>query len=184
MNWNKHSYLEGQHAFLGPSKHAWLHYDAEKLTEAYRRFMATQKGTELHQFASNAIELGIRLPKTKATLNMYVNDAIGYHMRPEQPLYFSWNCFGTADAICFRDNKLRIHDLKTGRNATSFAQLELYAAIFCHEYKHDPASIEIELRIYQSDEVRVYIPECTRISDIMKKVVDSDKVIDGLRKEV
>jgi hypothetical protein len=32
---------------------------------------------------------------------MYVNDAIGYNMKVEQPLYYSENCFGHADTLCF-----------------------------------------------------------------------------------
>ena len=61
-----------------------------------------KKGTELHFFASECIRLGIKLPKTKATLNMYVNDGIGYHMQEEQMLFYSENCFGTTDTISFR----------------------------------------------------------------------------------
>jgi hypothetical protein len=76
--------------------------------------MAARRGTELHDLAHQLIRLGVKLPKTPTTLNLYVNDALGYRMTPEQVLYFSENCFGTADAISFRRNKLRIHDLKTG----------------------------------------------------------------------
>jgi hypothetical protein len=37
---------------------------------------------------------------------MYVNDAIGYQMTPEQPIYYSENCVGTADAISFKNDFL------------------------------------------------------------------------------
>ena len=46
--------------------------------------MAKQKGTELHDFAARCIKLGQKLPKSKKTLNAYVNDAIGFKMTPEQ----------------------------------------------------------------------------------------------------
>ena len=99
MNFNKHSNLEGQHAFLGASKYHWINYSEDKVADAYTKFLATLRGTELHAFAAHAIRLGQKLPKSQKTLNMYVNDAIGYKMTPEQILYYSENCFGTADAI-------------------------------------------------------------------------------------
>lgn len=108
MNFNKHSNLEGQHAFLGASKYHWINYSEEKVADAYAKFLATQRGTMLHAFAAQCILLGQKLPKSQKTLNMYVNDAIGYKMTPEQILYYSPNCFGTADAISFRNNMLRI----------------------------------------------------------------------------
>ena len=97
MNFNNHSNLEGQHAFLGASKYHWINYGEDKVAEAYRNFLATQKGTVLHAFAAQCIMLNQKLPKSKQTLNMYVNDAIGFKMTPEQILYYSDNCFGTAE---------------------------------------------------------------------------------------
>lgn len=35
MQWNDHSRLTGQHAFLGASKYHWLNYDAQRLADAY-----------------------------------------------------------------------------------------------------------------------------------------------------
>ena len=84
MNFNNHSNLEGQHAFLGASKYHWINYGEDKVAEAYRNFLATQKGTVLHAFAAQCIMLNQKLPKSKQTLNMYVNDAIGFKMTPEQ----------------------------------------------------------------------------------------------------
>jgi len=110
MNFNKHFRLEGQHAFLSASKYHWINYDEEKLISTFTKFQATQKGTALHELAMNLINLGVKLPKTNKTLNMYVNDAIGFKMHTEQILYYSDNCFGTADAISFKKNLLRIHD--------------------------------------------------------------------------
>ncbi len=94
MNFNKHYDLVGQHAFLSASKYHWVNYDEEKLGHAFTRYLATQRGTELHDFARRCIELKIKLPKIKRSLNMYVNDAIGFRMQPEQPLFYSENSFG------------------------------------------------------------------------------------------
>lgn len=183
MNFNKHYELEGLHAFLGPSKHSWLNYDIETLKDRYSSYKAKQRGTELHAFAAEAIRLGIKLVHTNSTLNMYVNDAIGYRMQPEQPLFYSMNCFGTADAISFRKNFLRIHDLKTGVTPASMAQLEIYAALFCLEYEQDPNDIKIELRIYQSNEIVIHNPEPEDILYIMEKIKVFDERIDELRSE-
>ena len=183
MIWNEHSNLVGSHAFLGASKYHWINYDEAKIADSYNGFLATQKGTELHDFAARCIKLGQKLPKSPKTLNTYVNDAIGYKMIPEQVLYYSENCFGTADAIAFRNGKLRIHDLKTGEIPAHIEQLEIYAALFCLEYKIKPASIEIELRIYQSDEVRTYTPQAEEITPIMEKIVSFDKIIKKLKSQ-
>ena len=110
MNFNKHSNLEGQHAFLGASKYHWINYSEDKVAESYSSFLATQKGTQLHEFAAQCIRLGQKLPRSHKTLNMYVNDAIGFKMIPEQVLFYSENCFGTADSIAFRNKFLRVHD--------------------------------------------------------------------------
>lgn len=142
MNFNNHSNLEGQHAFLGASKYHWINYSEDKVADAYSKFLATQKGTVLHAFAAQCISLGQKLPKSQKTLNMYVNDAIGYKMTPEQTLFYSENCFGTADSISYRSGLLRIHDLKTGIIPAHMEQLMIYAALFCLEYKVKPADID------------------------------------------
>lgn len=180
MNFNKHSDLEGRHAFLSASKYHWINYDSEKLSQAYLNFLATQKGTELHDFACQCIKLGIRLPKSKKTLNLYVNDAIGFRLTPEQSLYYSENSFGTADAIGFSKDALRVHDLKTGSIPASFRQLEVYDALFCLEYHIKPNDIFIENRIYQFDDFAVSNPEPDCINDIMNKIVEFDKRIEEL----
>ena len=183
MNFKKHSALEGQHAFLGASKYHWINYDEKKLATAYSKFLATQKGTVLHDFAAQCIRLGQKLPNVKHTLNMYVNDAIGFKMTPEQPLFFSENCFGTADAISFRRKQLRIHDLKTGESPASMHQLEVYAALFCLEYNHKPSEIDIELRLYQNDEILYHVPTADEIVPIMDKIITFDKIIDKIKAE-
>lgn len=183
MNFNKHSNIEGQHAYLSASKYHWINYDEEKLVYTYSRFLATLKGTQLHEFASKCIKLGIKLPKSKKTLNSFVNDAIGFKMTSEQPLYYSVNCFGTADAISFRNNLLRIHDLKTGEIPAHMEQLMIYAALFCLEYKIKPSEIDIELRIYQSDDIIIYEPTVEDIVPIIDKIINFDKIISKIKDE-
>lgn len=112
---------------------------------------------------------------------MYVNDAIGYKMTPEQVLYYSENCFGTADAISFRNGLLRIHDLKTGEIPAHMEQLEIYAALFCLEYNVKPGDIEMELRLYQSDEILYHNPTAMDILPIMDKIITFDKVINKIK---
>jgi hypothetical protein len=184
MIFNAHSDLEGRHAFLSASKYHWINYDDDKLDRTYRTALAAQKGSQLHEFAMNAIRLGINLPRNQKTLNAYVNDAIGFRMTPEQILYFSDNAFGTADTISFRNKKLRIHDLKTGTIPSSVHQLEVYAALFCLEYREKPAELDMELRIYQNDDVAVYIPDPGDIINIMDKIRHFDEMIRALRMEV
>jgi hypothetical protein len=184
MNFNQHSNLTGMHAFLGASKHHWVNYDENKVVESYSKFQAVQRGTELHDFARHCIELKQRLPKSKLTLNMYVNDAIGFRMKPEQPLFYSENAFGTADTIAFRDNYLRIHDYKSGVSPVSMRQLEIYTSLFCLEYGEDPRKIEMELRIYQNNEILYHTPDVDTILVIMEKIVKFDKVIQKIKREM
>jgi len=183
MNFKKHLDLEGQHAFLGASKYHWINYDEAKLVESYSKFTAAQRGTVLHDFASQCIRLGQKLPKSRKTLNMYVNDAIGFRMTTEQPLFYSENCFGTTDAISFRNGLLRIHDYKSGVTPARMEQLEIYAALFCLEYKIKPIDIDIELRIYQSDEILHHKPTSEELVPIIDKIITFDKVITKIRAE-
>ena len=176
MNFNKHFALKGQHALLSASKYHWINYDEEKVAEYYNKYMAAQKGTIIHDFAAQCITLGQKLPKSQKTLNMYVNDAIGFRMTPEQVLYFSDNCFGTADSISFRDGTLRIHDLKTGVTPAHMEQLEIYAALFCLEYDIRPGDIVTELRLYQNDAILYHKPTVDDILPIMNKIITFDKI--------
>lgn len=183
MLFNRHSNLAGQHAFLSASKYHWINYDEDKLDRAFVAAMAAQRGTDLHAFAHEAIRLGIKMPRNTKTLHAYINDAIGYKMRTEQVLYYSDNAFGTADSIAFRKNLLRIHDLKTGVTPASPKQLEVYAALFCLEYHYKPFDIDIELRIYQNDEVQVYEGDPDAVVHIMSKIITFDKRINAIRNE-
>lgn len=184
MIFNTHSLPVGRHAFLSPSKYSWINYDEDKLDRVFLASMAAQRGVQLHTLAHDLIRLGVKLGRANKTLNLYVNDALGYRMTPEQVLYYSDNCFGTADCIAFRRGVLRIHDLKTGSLIASEHQLEAYAALFCLEYQIKPFEIEIELRIYQNDEVRIYEADPDLIFHIMDKIITFDRRINSIRQEV
>ena len=104
-------------------------------------------------------------------------------MTPEQPLYFSDNCFGTADSIAFKNDFLRIHDLKTGQSPVSMNQLFVYTALFCLEYNKQPRDIDAELRIYQNDQIIVCEPKDDQIEAIIEKIILFDKRINRIREE-
>lgn len=184
MNFNTHSALAGKHAFLSPSNYAWLNYTEQKLDARFISARAAARGTALHDLAHQAIKLGVKLSNADKTLAAYVKDGIGYKMQVEQPLYYSDNCFGTADTISFRQKMLRIHDLKTGITPTSEHQLEVYAALFCLEYNISPWDIGMELRIYQNEEVRIYIPDADTILHVMDKIISFDRRIEYLKEEM
>ena len=207
MIFNQHSDLEGQHAFLGASKNSWLNYDQDKLATAYKRQYANQIGTILHDLAHRCIKNRVKLSKSDRhlvlltllengipqglidandileTLAPFVNDALGFRMETEQVLYYSENAFGTADAISFKNNFLRIHDYKSGILPVHMEQLYIYAALFCLEYVVKPENIKIELRIYQSGEVLCEEPDPETIRAIMNKIVDSDRFLRKLKEE-
>ena len=212
MIFDRHSELEGQHAFLSPSQYHWLHYTKEKLVDRYLSRQAMERGTKLHAFAHDAIELNRIQPRNRDTVNMFINDAIGFKMASEQPLFYSYICFGTADAISYKRNVLRIHDLKTGETEAHFEQLRIYAALFCLNYQarvrelrkkgesdseiaalfdvspkelhFDPEQMHgIELRIYQSGEVRVEEADPREIRDIMDIIVSWTEVIRNVKAE-
>lgn len=183
MIFTKHYELEGKHAFLSPSNHAWLNYNDDKLIERFTAAQAIERGTQLHAFAAEAIRLKKKLENNGDTLNMYVNDCIGYRMSPEVPLYYSRNFFGTADAISYRDGLLRIFDYKSGVSHVSMDQLRCYAALFCLEYKMKPFDIGMELRIYQKggiqyDSTGPVSDLADTVMHIMDKAVQWDKLIE------
>ena len=180
MNFNKHLKLEGLHAPFAASQSSWLRYDDDKVAEVYLNKKAAQMGTKLHAWAKDTIDLGIKQPRSKKTIYAYVNDAIGYKMNTEVVLYYSDRFFGTADAICFRNGMLRIHDLKTGKTPVHMEQLMIYAALFCLEYRMKPGEIKMELRIYQNDEVIVFNPTAEDILPIMDKIVHLNKLLEQI----
>ena len=193
FSFNPHPDLIGRHAFLSASKYSWLRYDDIKLIETFENAMNAALGTRLHELAKECIELGVKLPRSDKTLNAYVNDAIGYKMKPEQVLAYSANIFGTADAISFtkapRSDEafryiLRIHDLKNGVTPSKMDQLLIYAALFLLEYKIRPSEVFVELRIYQNDEIDIYNPELEDLVKVMDHVVHCDAIVERLRSEL
>lgn len=184
MNFNKHSILEGLHAPFSPSQSSWLRYSDDKALDVYSNKKAAEMGTRLHAWAKETIDLGIKQSRSKKTIYAYVNDAIGFKMSTEVVLYYSPRFFGTADSISFRNNMLRIHDLKTGITPVHMEQLEIYAALFCLEYKIKPEEIDMELRIYQKDEVLVHNPTADDIIPVMNKIMHLDKLLEKFDEEV
>ena len=185
MKFHEYSSLEGMHAPFSPSQSSWLRYDDDKAVEVITNKKAAEMGTRLHQWAKDTIDLGLKQPRSKKTLYAYVNDAIGYKMDTEVVLFYSPRFFGTADAICFRNNFLRIHDLKTGKTPVHMEQLEIYAALFCLEYQMKPGEIDMELRIYQNNEIIIHNPTAEDILPIMDKIVHLDKLLESIEgKEV
>ena len=180
MKFHEYSSLEGMHAPFSPSQSSWLRYDDEKAVEVFMNKKAAEMGSRLHQWAKDTIDLGLKQPRSKKTLYAYVNDAIGYKMDTEVVLFYSPRFFGTADAICFRNNFLRIHDLKTGKTPVHMEQLEIYAALFCLEYQVKPGKIDMELRIYQNNEILVHNPTAEDILPIMDKIVHLDKLLESI----
>ena len=187
MIFAKHLNLEGLHAPFSPSQSSWLRYDDDKALEVYANRKAAEVGTRLHQWAKDTIDLGIKQPKSKKTLYAYVNDAIGFKMDTEVVLYYSDRFFGTADAISFRNGVLRIHDLKTGKSGKiedHMEQLEIYAALFCLEYKIKPGDIDMELRVYKNDEILVHNPTAEDILPIMDKIIHLNDLLEKIDEEV
>lgn len=191
MQFNRHINLEGLHAPFSASKSSWLRYDDDKAVEVYLNRKAAMMGTRLHEWAKETIELGIKQPRSKKTIYAYVNDAIGFKMSPEVVLYYSDRFFGTADTISYRKGPdgryiLRIHDLKTGKTGKiedHMEQLEIYAALFCLEYKIKPGDIDFELRVYKNDEVLIHNPTAEDIVPIIDKIIHFNKLLEKIDDE-
>ena len=178
-----YSRLIGQHAVLSPSNYHWINYDDQKMAETYIRMMASARGVALHDLAARLIKLREKLPRSAKTLNMYVNDAIGFRMKPEQTLYYSPKAFGTTDAIAFNNDILRISDLKTGVTPASMNQLLVYDAYFCLDYGVRPGDIQHVHRIYQNNEIIEATPRADDILPIMDKIIRFDSIITNLEEE-
>lgn len=207
MIFERHDKLKGKHAFLSPSQPRWLRYTDEQLYQKYASGYAQAMGTSLHELAETLISNNLKLKKCdkltvlshllndgipKEIIDMdriysnfmtYVNDAIGFKLTPEQILYYSDFCFGTADAISFRNNFLRIHDYKSGTTPAEMEQLLVYAALFCLEYKVKPGEIETELRIYQNDEIIYYNPTADEILPVMDLIIRHSKTLEKINEE-
>lgn len=188
LSFNKHSELAGRHATISASKYHWINYSDDKFITWVKSQMAAAEGTRIHNIAALLIKMGIKLPRNTKTLNRYVNDSIGFRMKPEQVLFHSIHAFGTADAISFEevDGKytLRIFDLKTGVSKADMRQLMVYVAFFCLEYNFRPFDIDvIDLRIYQNDDVELFEPPKDDITFIMDRIKTFDKMLSTVIEE-
>lgn len=206
MNFNRHLQQEGKHAVLSASSWRWLNDDLDSLKRRICSQYAQSIGTILHSIAYKHILYRIKLNKYDKknivlellangvprmvidTLDfdsifenfmVYVNDGVGFRMHPEVVLYYSDNFFGTADAISFNEDEriLRIHDYKSGVIPAHIEQLEIYAALFCLEYRFKPHEIETHLRIYQSNEVLCHDPEPEEIKGVIDTIITFDKFL-------
>lgn len=204
MIWHDHSKLSGTHAFLSASQPSWRKKDEGELIEAKKNSYSQQIGTLLHAYAADCIKYREKLRKTDQkgvkfdlmrkgipeyvidmdrifpTFMNYVNDAIGYRLKPEMVLYYSDECYGTADAIEVDGNILRIHDLKTGVKPARMEQLMIYAGLFFLEYGMKLESIKPELRIYQMDEVLIYNPDMDEVREVMDDIIAKDRILKAL----
>ena len=176
MQFTKHKDLEGLHAMFSPSQSSWLRYSDEKMLDVYRNKKAADYGTRVHAWAAEAIKLGFKQPRSNKTICAYINDAIGFKMDTEVVLYYSPYFFGTADAISFKNNILRIHDLKTGKSGHR-ERVRSYAALFCVEYKIKPGEIKMELRLYKNDNVEIFEPTAEDILPIIDQIIRFNKIL-------
>ena len=204
--WHEHQYdvPEDGHALLGGSKYAWVNYTEEQLYNYVVSTYATTIGTLVHELAAKLIKNKLKITKSEAkkmimlhllengiprsvidveryseNFTAYVNDAIGFDMRPEQKLVYSEYAWGTADAISFNEKKgmLRIHDYKNGVTQPSLHQLENYAAFFCLEYHIQPKDISTELRIYWQNQIITGLPTAADIVPIMDETITKSQFI-------
>jgi hypothetical protein len=71
--------------------------------------------------------------------------------------------------------------LKTGETPSSINQLKIYNALFCLEYGMNPKDFDAELRLYQSDDVKIELANPEEILEIMGKIIYFDKRIEQLK---
>lgn len=148
-------------------------------TFIYTKYQNMDRKTGLYMpYATKLINnLGYLSNDVFEVVKEYINDGIGYKMTPELVLKYSDDIFGTTDTIAFRNNILRIHDLKTGESESDMEQLEVYAALFCLEYLVKPVDIDlIELRLYTIKGVLVFNPTVADILPIMDQIISIGKI--------
>ena len=210
MKWLDHSNLKNRHAPLSPSQPSWFRadYSQDQLKRKFVSEYITAAGTSIHAIAEKYISSKVKITKYMKmsiqvdmdaagiprsiinaddifiNLQNYVNDAVGFRMDPEVKLYYSDSIFGTADAISYNNGVLRIHDLKTGDGPTHIEQLQVYAALFCLEYHKKPNEIDMELRIYQNNDILYYKPTVEEIVPLMDKIVQFDKTLNNLNQSI
>lgn len=131
---------------------------------------------DLKSYALKLIKhLGYIPKEVFETVKYYVNDGTGYKMNAEERIEYSDYIFGTSDTVSFRNNFLRIHDLKTGAHSAKMEQLEIYAALYILQHHLKPEELEFELRLYQWDGIVVKNPTAEDILPIIARIKAIDK---------
>jgi hypothetical protein len=150
----------------------------------YTKYTFSGNSGDLSPFAKTLLEHIDYIPnEVFETVKYYINDTIGYKMIVEQPLVYSEHIYGTADSIIFKDNLLRIHDLKTGSHEAKMEQLQVYAALFCLEYDLKPSELEFELRLYQWDGMVIDKPTVEDLLPIIDSIITIEKIAYNVEKE-
>ena len=185
--------VSGQHAFLSPSSYHWFKDTEDELRSRYFSKQQTVRGVREHAFAAEAIELKLPQLDNGSTLNLYINDAIGFRMEAEVPLFYTEDCFGTADALSCREEHwpdgifmtLRVSDLKTGITPADMLQIDIYVAIFFLAYgkMFRPDQTRVVQRIYQNNQIFEHIPHHTEILTNMSRVRDAARQVAYFREE-
>lgn len=186
FEFNFHASLAGKHSILSPSKYTWANKDDAVFYDWYSAEGAKEYGTKQHALASSLIKMGQKLPNTRQTLNMFVNDSLRFGCSSEVTLFYSEYCFGAADAIRYRPEKhdLLVMDLKTGLKVDGhMEQLYIYSSLFCLEYHIRPGDLTFTTRIYQFNEIREENPTVDEIAHIMDSIISKDKLIREIRNE-
>lgn len=184
FEFNYHGALSGKHSILSPSKYTWANKEDAVFYDWYNSEAAKEYGTKQHALASMLIKMGQKLPQTRQTLNMFVNDSLKFDCSSEVTLFYSEFCFGAADAIRYLPDKhdLLVMDLKTGlKIAGHMEQLYIYSALFCLEYHIRPGDLKFTTRIYQFNEIREERPSVDEIAHLMDSIISKDKLIRDIR---
>ena len=115
------------------------------------------------------------------TVYFYISECVNFRMMPERHLFYSYNFFGTADAVSFdpESHILRISDLKTGDTPGRIEQLYIYAAYACMQLELKPDDITIELRIYQSGDILLEVADKKKVIFVMEKVKRFDDIVNS-----
>lgn len=154
-------------------------------TYMYSKYKYLSDNLTVSSYAKKLISNLKLLPKeVYEAVRFYINDGVGYKMDIEQCVFYSDHIFGHADTLLYKDNLLRIHDLKTGAHIADIDQLKVYAALFCLEYELKPSNMQFELRLYQWDGVTIINPEPDEIREITDIIVSVENIAARTEKEV
>ena len=65
MHFARHSELTGFHATLSPSTYHWINYTNEKLEVWFSNRVEAARGTALHQYAHDCINVKLKMANSK-----------------------------------------------------------------------------------------------------------------------